>query len=319
MALPPSGSIKVTTVSDKTLNIKVRKEDGRITVTDPVTVKNQIAFLKNLGDIGDVREINLVDGAILRYNSNTQTYDVAPANNLFISELTANTLILSDPLDSIYGGTGFSVYSQGDILYAANSTHLLKLPIGNQDSILTVNNGILQYVSRSTLSVNAAVFATNSEFSYTSNNANYLQNQTWENPGTLGSVTPNTAAFSEVSVTGNGYVELNSVSHTSSKNFTSTDIMQKVVAEFPANVYRGGKIMIQVFKDSDNITTISEFLLVHDNDNVYSTEYGIITTGNNMPLASFETNIVSGMVRFLATPITSEDLNFKITETLFLA
>ena len=135
----------VSVNSRANITIKVRKEDGRITVTDPVTVKNQIAQVPNIADIGDVNIVNLVDGAILRYNANTQTYDVAPANTLFISQLTANSLILVNPLASIYGGTGFNLYTAGDLLYAANSTHLMKLAIGADDTILTVNNGVLEY------------------------------------------------------------------------------------------------------------------------------------------------------------------------------
>lgn len=131
--------------SQANIVIKVRKEDGRITVTDPVTIKNQIAQVPKIADIGDVNIVNLTDGAILRYNANTQTYDVAPANTLFVAQLTANSLVLVNPLQSIYGGTGFNVYTAGDILYAANSTHLMKLAIGEHDSVLTVNNGVLEY------------------------------------------------------------------------------------------------------------------------------------------------------------------------------
>jgi len=200
----------------------------------------------------------------------------------------------------------------------------LGLPDFDGSLLSSDTDGFRYWVSRDFISVNTAVFATNSEFSYIANNASFLQGYTWANPPRIGYGSPNTASFSEVSVTGNvsltndGYVELNSVSHATSKSFTSNTISQKVVSQFPADVYRGGKIIIQVYKPLDNITTISEFLIVHDNVDVYSTEYGIITTGNNTPLVSFETNIVSNTVRFLATPITSDDLNFKISETLFL-
>lgn len=200
----------------------------------------------------------------------------------------------------------------------------LGLPDVDGSLLSSDTDGFRYWVPRNFITVNTAVFATNSEFSYLANNASYLQGSTWSYPAKIGDGTPNTAAFSQISVVGNvslsnsGYVELNSVSHATSKAFTSNTITQKVVAEFPADVYRGGKIVIQVYKPLDNITTISEFLIVHDNSDVYSTEYGIITTGYNAPLVSFETNIVSNMVRFLATPITSDDLNFKISETLFL-
>lgn len=142
--------MSVSVTSKANITIKVRKENGRITVTDPITIKNQIAQVPKLADIGDVNIVNLVDGAILRYNANTETYDVAPANTLFIEELTsnliiANSLTLVNPLESIYGGTGFNLYTAGDLLYAANSTHLMKLAIGEHDTVLTVNNGILEY------------------------------------------------------------------------------------------------------------------------------------------------------------------------------
>jgi hypothetical protein len=135
----------VAATGKSNVTIKVRKEDGRITVTDPVTIKNQIAQVPNIADIGDVNVVNLVDGAILRYNANTETYDIGPANNLSVSTLSANSLTLVNPLQSIYGGTGFSLYTAGDLLYAANSTHLMKLPIGAHDTVLTVNNGVLAY------------------------------------------------------------------------------------------------------------------------------------------------------------------------------
>jgi hypothetical protein len=135
----------VAATGKSNVTIKVRKEDGRITVTDPVTIKNQIAQVPNIADIGDVNVVNLVDGAILVYNANTQTYDIGPANALSANVLSANSLTLVNPLQSIYGGTGFKLYTAGDLLYAANSTHLMKLAIGAHDTVLTVNNGVLEY------------------------------------------------------------------------------------------------------------------------------------------------------------------------------
>lgn len=38
-----------------------------------------------------------------------------------------------------YGGTGFSTYTQGDILYASSANTLSKLPIGSSTQVLTVN------------------------------------------------------------------------------------------------------------------------------------------------------------------------------------
>lgn len=161
-----------------------------------------------------------------------------------------------------------------------------------------------------------------SDLNVSANNAYYLNGFTWESPSAIGEITANTANFTTITASNNaiidGYVELNSVTHTSSRTITTETIMQTVIAEFPASVYRGGKIIIQVHKPSENITTISEFLIVHDDTTSYSTEYGIVTTGNHSALAMYETNIVGGLIRFLATPSTSDQLVFKITENLFL-
>lgn len=188
----------------------------------------------------------------------------------------------------------------------------LSLPQLNGQLLAGNTDGTKYWLSVSALNVNTATFA------YEANNASYLLGYTWGSPAAIGSETPNTATFTNMSVANNGYVELNSVSHQSSKTLTTNTIMQVAVAEFPADVYRGGKIIIQIHQASTKTTTISEFLLVHDDTSVYSTEYGIITTANLDPLAQFETNIVGNKIRFLATPITADELVFKTTETLFL-
>jgi hypothetical protein len=48
----------------------------------------------------------------------------------------------SSTLSSIFGGTGFSSYTAGDILYANSSGNLTKLPIGSDGLVLKVSSGI---------------------------------------------------------------------------------------------------------------------------------------------------------------------------------
>ncbi|MBK8909762.1 MAG: hypothetical protein IPM61_00375 [Chlorobi bacterium] len=56
--------------------------------------------------------------------------------------LTADMLALSTPLAATSGGTGFSSYAVGDMLYANTTTSLARLPIGSNGLILTVSGGI---------------------------------------------------------------------------------------------------------------------------------------------------------------------------------
>jgi len=53
--------------------------------------------------------------------------------------LSGTTLILTGPLLPTDGGTGFSSYTVGDILYASSTTALSRLPIGTNNQVLTSN------------------------------------------------------------------------------------------------------------------------------------------------------------------------------------
>lgn len=69
-----------------------------------------------------------------------------------------------------------------------------------EGSLLSSNtDGTRYWISRDSLSVNSAVFATNSDIA---NNSYYLQGYTWASPPVIGEFSPNSAIFTEVSVTG---------------------------------------------------------------------------------------------------------------------
>jgi hypothetical protein len=59
------------------------------------------------------------------------------------------------------GGTSFSSYSIGDMVYASGSTTLSKLTLGTSGYVLTAGASAPQYVAQSTLSVGSATTATN--------------------------------------------------------------------------------------------------------------------------------------------------------------
>ncbi|MBK8909882.1 MAG: hypothetical protein IPM61_00985 [Chlorobi bacterium] len=59
--------------------------------------------------------------------------------------LTVDDLALSTPLSPIYGGTGFSSYAIGDILYANSPTTLARRAIGTTGQVLVVDGGVPQW------------------------------------------------------------------------------------------------------------------------------------------------------------------------------
>ena len=72
--------------------------------------------------------------------------------------LTAKTLNLTNALGTIYGGTGLTSYTTGDLLYSSASNTLAKLAIGTANYILTVNSGgtNVQWSAPSSISVSTA-------------------------------------------------------------------------------------------------------------------------------------------------------------------
>lgn len=57
---------------------RITNNDGRLSATKPVTLKNQIQEIRSIEDITDVAELNVTDGATLVYNSSNDKYEVRP-------------------------------------------------------------------------------------------------------------------------------------------------------------------------------------------------------------------------------------------------
>jgi hypothetical protein len=72
--------------------------------------------------------------------------------------VTLTTLNLTNALGAVYGGTGLSTYTTGDLLYSSASNTLAKLAIGTANYILTVNSGgtNVQWSAPSSISVSTA-------------------------------------------------------------------------------------------------------------------------------------------------------------------
>jgi len=77
-----------------------------------------------------------------------------------VGTLTAGTWNAST-IGAVYGGTGLSSYTAGDLLYASGTTALSQLNLGVSGYVLTAGVAAPQYVAQSTLSVGSATNATN--------------------------------------------------------------------------------------------------------------------------------------------------------------
>lgn len=86
--------------------------------------------------------------------------------------LTGNQFSLTAPVTEALGGTGYTSYATGDMLYASAPTTLSKLTLGTAGYFLTAGASAPQYVDPSTLTIGTA---TNTTITANSTNAtNYL-------------------------------------------------------------------------------------------------------------------------------------------------
>lgn len=72
--------------------IRINNNNGSLNSTSPVVLKNQITQLRSIEDIGDVTEVEVVDGATLVYNAGLDKYEVKPLDlTTLIAELDGGT------------------------------------------------------------------------------------------------------------------------------------------------------------------------------------------------------------------------------------
>jgi len=78
-----------------------------------------------------------------------------------------------------------------------------------------------------------------------------------------------------------------------------------------ATVFRSARYTVQITNVTDSTYQITEILLIHDGTTPAITEYGTIFTGTAAE-ATFDADINSGNVRLLATPASSDAMQFKV-------
>lgn len=81
---------------------------------------------------------------------------------------------------------------------------------------------------------------------------------------------------------------------------TINTLPNQIADAWSAADFRSSKYQVQVYSNTANEYEISEIFLLHDDSNVYITEYAIINQGTR--LMSFDASIFNSTVRLLCTP-----------------
>lgn len=71
-------SLNARITSSSRIIAQVNKTGDSLSSAKPITLKNQINEIRSIEDISDVAEVEVVSGATLVYNSQTDKYEVRP-------------------------------------------------------------------------------------------------------------------------------------------------------------------------------------------------------------------------------------------------
>lgn len=278
----------VTLASKSTFTATVQKIGGRVTATDPITVKNQIQEIRSIDDIPGVNTANRVDGASLFYNANTGEYDVksgfANVQSIYITSLFAN---------GSAGLNGQSLLTNGNTVFWG--------------PVQISNNATFAYGKREAdLSVNFALFSGNSNFAFTSNLAAFAtiaNNSTFAYGKRESDLTVNFATFS-----GNS-------------NFAFTSNLASLATLANNTTFAYGKresdlsVNFALFAGNTNFaydSTNSQFLQGYSAN--YFTNATNLSTGTVNPARLANSGVVSGTYgNSISYPIVTVDQYGRIT------
>jgi len=92
---------------------------------------------------------------------------------------------------------------------------------------------------------------------------------------------------------------------------STTATTQVAIHTFAGATFRSARYTVQVTNSTDSAYHTTELLLVHDGTTANITEFGTIFTGTAAE-ATFDADINSGNVRLLATPASTDSMEFKV-------
>lgn len=84
-------AITAKIVKNTQMVARVNTTGDSLSAAKPVTLKNQINEIRSIEDFGDVDEVNVVNGATLIYNSQTDKYEVRPFEIADLGNLDGGT------------------------------------------------------------------------------------------------------------------------------------------------------------------------------------------------------------------------------------
>jgi hypothetical protein len=307
------------------------------------SVNSFFSFNASTGAFG-ATSVNILAGQSYSIGGNSVLSATSLGTGVTNSSLTALGTITTGTwagslITGLYGGTGYNSYSKGDILVGAGST-FIKVGSGSTNYILSSSSiypaGVgWTWVSAVGVGTNPPNDTHDSDLWWNSDDGslNFYYNdgdtsQWVEIAGGSGidlsqpiHITSGTASTSTltgalivdggVGVAGTVYASSFSINgvydQISSTLVTSNTNANQVALSIDVSSFRTAKMFVQVTSGSNYHS--QEILMVHDDSQVYMTEYAMVNTGAIG--STFDGDISGGNMRFLVTP-TNAVTTYKI-------
>jgi hypothetical protein len=289
-------------------------------------------------------DINLVSGKEFKINNVLVANSSSLGSGITGSSLTSVGTIgagvwQGSVIDTAYGGTGQSTYSNGQILIGNGIGGLTKNTLTAGDNITITNgNGSITIASLNTeySAISNAEIVDSSHvtgelisgqaFVYGLDQLTTLQKVTERGATTNNAITITNTTSSSNTSTGalvvSGGIAANNlyvnnetrdgVVHVASKSTEISTVSETVVDTFPVATYRAGRFIIQVSQGS--AYQVSEFRIIHDGTTTYLTEYAVLETSGE--LCSFTSDVNGGNVRIKTVMASATSATIKLNRTL---
>jgi len=267
-----SAGYNITTGASNTL---IGRQAGKTGTNDLTTGSNNIIIGANAAASSATvsNQITLGDGSITTFRIPGLSISATT------TALTVPSLTPTNAIGAIYGGTGFSTYATGDILYSSATNTLAKLAAGTNGQILTLAAGVPTWA--------AAPITLPSQ---TGNSGKYLTTDgTSASWGTL--VVPITTGTATVSAN-----TATTVDTTALSAFTSIEYM---VSLKQGSKVRTSKVVVQT-----------------DGTSVDMTEFAITETGGTIAgvVISATTASTNGVLQLTVTDAATTNVTVKFSK-----
>jgi hypothetical protein len=209
--------------------------------------------------------------------------DVEIYGGLKIRRTITGTITTSSIALNLNGG------ARGSIPYQTGTSTTLMLPIGAVNSILFSDGDVPQWIPASSVPGISGTLQTVTDAGSTTTNIVYFTNTTNSTSTTTGAILIDGGIGVRKDVTVGGTVKAEHLriqdAIMDSSYTVTTGTSTVVIDQYPTNIYRSSKYLVQVEEDigmSSEFQIIEILLLVTNTGTVYTTDYGLITSNGEL-------------------------------------